>query len=153
MKPVAVSTTIARPREEVFAFLDVLANHESFTDHFLVDWNLSGPTRGIGAALEARVITPGPLPDEKLDLTVVEVDEPARITELSVGAKGKRRTRGTYYLEPADGDGARTDVRFEIVYEAAPFIERLTAPLTAAYLRKQNGRAMERLRERLEALG
>jgi hypothetical protein len=152
MKPVTVSTTINRPQEDVYAFLDVLANHESFTDHFIRDWTLSGPSRGVGAALRARAVTPGPLPDEWFDLTVIEDDPPRRITELTVGAKGKRHTRGTYYLEPA-ADGAGTNVRFEIVYEKVPAMERLTAPLTAAFLRRVNGRAMERLKERLEGLG
>ena len=35
MDPVTVSTTIGRPREEVFAYLEDVANHPEFTDHFL----------------------------------------------------------------------------------------------------------------------
>jgi hypothetical protein len=42
MKSVEVSTVIRRPIAEVYAHLDVLANHEAFTDHFLVDWRLEG---------------------------------------------------------------------------------------------------------------
>ena len=34
-------STIARPREEVFAYLADVANHPEFTDHFLVDWHLT----------------------------------------------------------------------------------------------------------------
>ena len=37
MKPVSVSVRIDRPREDVFSFLDVLANHAQFTDHMLVE--------------------------------------------------------------------------------------------------------------------
>ena len=35
MKPVEVSTVIHRPIAEIYAHLDVLANHEAFTDHFV----------------------------------------------------------------------------------------------------------------------
>ena len=38
MKPINVSARVDRPREKVFAFLDVLPNHVGFTDHMLVDW-------------------------------------------------------------------------------------------------------------------
>jgi hypothetical protein len=46
VKPVTVSIEVPRSREEVYDFLDVLGNHEGFTDHFLVDWEVSGPQRG-----------------------------------------------------------------------------------------------------------
>jgi hypothetical protein len=32
MKPITVAATIPEQRERVYAFLDALANHESFTD-------------------------------------------------------------------------------------------------------------------------
>src|SRR4029453_5083688 len=38
MKPVTVTTTIGRPRDEIHAVLDDLMNHEAFTDHFLTDF-------------------------------------------------------------------------------------------------------------------
>ena len=38
MKPVRVSVDVPNPRPEVYEFLDVLGNHEQFTDHFMVDW-------------------------------------------------------------------------------------------------------------------
>jgi len=37
VKPVTVSVAVSQPAEEVYDFLDVLANHEAFLDHFLVD--------------------------------------------------------------------------------------------------------------------
>ena len=43
MKPVTVSVDVPAKREDVYAFLDVLANHESFNDHLMTDWELSGP--------------------------------------------------------------------------------------------------------------
>jgi hypothetical protein len=49
MKPVTVSIEVPQAREDVYDFLDVLANHESFTDHMLRDWRCAGPARGVGA--------------------------------------------------------------------------------------------------------
>jgi hypothetical protein len=46
MKPISVSVRVDRPREDVFAFLDVLADHAQFTDHMLVDWSFDGPAAG-----------------------------------------------------------------------------------------------------------
>ena len=39
--PFTVSTTIAKPREQVFEYLADIANHAEFTDHYLVDWHLT----------------------------------------------------------------------------------------------------------------
>ena len=33
----------------------MLGNHEQFTDHFMVDWQLSGPKRGVGAKANVKV--------------------------------------------------------------------------------------------------
>jgi hypothetical protein len=93
MKPVEVSTVINRPIAEVYEHLDVLANHEAFTDHFLVDWRLHGPASGVGAAVKMRVRAPGRT--EEVELTVIEAQRPVRTVEETVGAGGRRRTRGT----------------------------------------------------------
>jgi uncharacterized protein YndB with AHSA1/START domain len=148
MQPVTVSVTVDRPREEVFAFLDVFGNHRSFTDHFLVDWTLSGPESGVGAKARMRGKAPGGA-SEWMDMEVVEAERPARIVERAVSAGGKRRTRGSYRLEEV-GDG-RTRIEFELAYEAAPAADRMLSPLLRAWLRKANATAMRRLAEQLES--
>ena len=60
MKPIHVSVHVDRPREEVFAFLDVLANHEQFCDHMLVDWTLSGPRPASARGRACARTSPGP---------------------------------------------------------------------------------------------
>jgi Polyketide cyclase / dehydrase and lipid transport len=142
MKPITVSVVVDRPREEVFAHLDVLANHEAFTDHFLQDWTLSGPAAGVGAKARFRSR------NDWMDLEVLESQAPVRTVERTVGAGGKRLTRGTYTL--TEEPGGRTRVEFELVYEQGPASERMAAPLIRAVLRRANERAMERLREVLE---
>jgi hypothetical protein len=146
MRPLTVTTTIARSPEDVYELLGDLANHEAFTDHFLVDWHLTREdSRGAGAGVRLKT-TIGPHRDS--EITVIE-SSPSRIVEEGRGGKGmKSRTRGTYTLEPAPG-GA-TEVTFTLEMEPGTFGERLGTPVARAYLRKQNERAMERLRELLE---
>jgi hypothetical protein len=146
MKPVEVSTVIRRPIAEVYAHLDVLANHEAFTDHFLVDWHLEGPASGVGASVTMRVRAPGR--SEEVELTVIDAEPPVRTVEETVGAGGRRRTRGTYTLDAIDAD--RTQVRFRIDPLEVPRSERPLWPLSRAWLRRQNARSLERLREQLE---
>jgi polyketide cyclase/dehydrase/lipid transport protein len=148
MKPVTVSITVPNDREEVYDFLDVLANHEPFTDHMLVDWHYSGPARGLGARARMRLKKRG-RPDW-MDLEVVEVHPPAMSVEETVGAGGRRRTRGTYLLEEVPAGGTRISFRFEWV--RAPLAERLAAPVTRSVLRRGNQRSLERLAQRLRLL-
>jgi hypothetical protein len=146
MKPVTVTTSIARPRAEVFDFLDKLSNHAAFLDHFLVDWDFSGPDRGVGAKAMARVSAPAS--QDWTDFEVIESDPPGRIVEDGVGGHGKRHTRGTYYLSDRPDGG--TDVSFKLEWLQAPRAERLAPPLSRLFLRRTNGKAMRRLKKELE---
>jgi hypothetical protein len=141
VKPVIVSTSVGRAPSEVFEYLDVLANHESFLDHFLVDWRFDGPARGIGARGKARTDAPGG--QDWTEFEVVSVAEGKEIVEEGVGAGGKRRTRGTYRLgERADGG---TDIEFELEWIEASKAERMAPPLTRAFIKRANSKAMRRL--------
>jgi len=148
LEAVTVSTIVDRPPQEVYDHLVVLANHEAFCDHFLRDWTLSGAESGVGARARVRAATPGPA--DWIDIEIVEAEAPERIVETTVGAKGRRRTRGTWTLRPS-GEGA-TEVTFTVVTEAAPLAERLLAPLSRSWLRRGNGRALERLRDQMAAV-
>ena len=133
MKPITVSTVVDRPREEVYEYLDVLANHEAFTDHFLTDWTVSGPASGVGAKVR------------------VKAKAPERTVENATSAGGKRRTCGTYTLSELPGN--RTLVEFEFGYLSAPAFERPALPLMRPWLRRANEKAMERLAEQLAPVG
>jgi hypothetical protein len=145
MKPIVVSTTTDRPRDEVYEFLDVLGNHEPFTDHMLVDWTVDGPATGVGAKARMRAKTPGP--KQWIDMEVVSATPGETITEEAVSAGGKRKTRGTYMLsDRADGG---TDIRFQLEYLAMPGGEKVVSPLLRAWLARANQKAMDRLQDRL----
>lgn len=141
MKPITVSVDVRQGREEVYDFLDVLGNHEQFTDHFLIDWELSGPERGVGARARIRVKSPGP--DDRLQMEVIAAERPSMTMEESVGAKGRRRTRGTYRLDPLPGGGTR--IAFELSWLELPWFERLTAPITRAVVKRATAKSLDRL--------
>jgi hypothetical protein len=144
MKPISVSVRVDRPREEVFAFLDVLANHVQFTDHMLIDWSFDGPAAGVGGKARERANMPG---EQWMETEVLESVPPIRTVEETVGANGKRRTRGTYTLEELPGDA--TEIHFQLEYLETPGSERLAAPLIRAYMKRANAKAMRRLGEAL----
>jgi Polyketide cyclase / dehydrase and lipid transport len=146
VKPVTVSTSVTRPPSDAFEYLDVLANHELFLDHFLVDWSFEGPTRGVGARAKARTDAPGG--QDWTEFEVVSVEPGREIVEEGVGAGGKRRTRGTYRLgERADGG---TAIEFELEWVEASKAERFGSPLTRAFIRRVNSKAMRRLAKILD---
>jgi carbon monoxide dehydrogenase subunit G len=148
MKSVLVSREVPYPREEVFDFLDVMANHEPFTNHIMRDWEYSSPDRGVGSKARVKVSAGGRT--DSIDIEVVSAQRPATIVERNTGANGRRVANGTYTLEELPGD-AGTKVNFEYAWETAPLSERLMAPFVRAYLRRANERALERLAQQLAA--
>src|SRR3954467_13052801 len=94
--PVTVSVDVPQRRSEVYAFLDVMANHESFTDHMLTDWRLSGPPSGLGA--KATVTAKAGGVTDEATFEVIEVDDGRLIKERNFANKGRRVATGTYTL-------------------------------------------------------
>jgi carbon monoxide dehydrogenase subunit G len=147
MQTVRVSIEVPFDREDVFDFLDVMANHEPFTNHVLRDWQYSGPNRGVGS--KARVTVSAAGRTEKVDIEVVAAERPAKIVERNIGLGGKRIATGTYTL--TELPGGRTGITFEYAWQQAPLSERLFSPVVRAMLRRANERAMARLAEQLAA--
>jgi hypothetical protein len=141
MRPVRVTIDIPQPIEEVYDFLDVMANHEPFTNHILRDWEYSGPDRGVGS--KARVHASAGGRTDTVDIEVIDAERPARIVERNVGAGGKRVATGTYTLSELPGGG--THVVFEYAWQQIPLSERVMSPVVRGVLRRANERAMERL--------
>ncbi|MGA8218616.1 MAG: SRPBCC family protein [Solirubrobacterales bacterium] len=149
MKPVTVSVDVPNSTHQVYDFLEVLGNHESFMDHFMVDWQLSGPKRGMGSKANVRVKATAE--KDWTDVEIVEADSGRRLVEETVGGpSAQRRTRGTYLLEALPDGGTRISFALEML--EMPRGERLMGPLNRAYVRRVNRKAMRRLKERLTAL-
>jgi uncharacterized protein YndB with AHSA1/START domain len=78
-----------------------------------------------------------------VDIEVVDAEAPSRIVERNTAAKAGRTGQGTYTLDPLPDGGTR--ITFEFQWIVAPVIDRLTAPLARAYIRRNNATAMRRL--------
>ena len=150
MEPFTITTTIAKPREEVFEYLADIANHPEFTDHWLVDWRLTREdSRGEGAGARFRMKAPlnrfawG-------DMSFAEVQPPFRIVERGRGGKFNRiRMVGTYTLSPGPGDTTR--VQFTLETEPSQLSDKLMETFGGrSWNRRQAGKAMRRLRSILE---
>ncbi len=149
-KPVTVSIDVPQSRPDVYAFLAVMANHEPFTDHMLVDWTYppGAPAAGVGSRVQVHSTAGGRR--EPVDIEVIAAAAPERIVERNVSAGGKRVGLGTYELTELPAGGTR--VAFTYAWEQAPFVDRALAPLVRALLRRGNERAMARLAEQLPAI-
>lgn len=145
-EPVTSTVEVGRPRQEVFDYVDVAANHERWMDHLFKDWRFEGPARGVGAITRAQVDAPGAR--EKISIEVVESVAPERIVEEGESAHGKRRTRGTYRF--VELDGARTRIEFELEWLKTPRSERIVPFVSRAFMRRANGKGMKRLAALLE---
>jgi uncharacterized protein YndB with AHSA1/START domain len=152
MEPVTLTTTIAKPREDVFEYLADVANHQEFTDHCLVDWHLTREDsygRGAGARFRVKSrfdrFSYG-------DLTLTDVDPPQRIVGTGRGGRFNRiGTRTEWRLDDA-GDG-RTNVTFVTQTEPATQSDRLMEKLlrVSAATTRCHRKALDRLRAILEA--
>jgi uncharacterized protein YndB with AHSA1/START domain len=148
--PLTVSIVITAPREQVFDYLQDIANHAEFSDHYLVDWHLTriDPVgRGAGARFRVKA------PRNRFswaDVTLTEVERPHRIVEVGRTGKNNRiRTLGVYEL--ADAEAGATRVRFTLQTIPVMLSDRLMESFGGRrWLRRNNRRAMRRLRGILE---
>jgi uncharacterized protein YndB with AHSA1/START domain len=151
MDPISVSTVISAPREVVFDYLQDIANHAEFTDHFLVDWHLTRvDSVGRGAGARFRIDAPGPSRFSWADVTFAELERPRRIVERGRTGKNNRvRIVGVYELDPAAGGATR--VTFTLQTAPATLSDRLLEAFGArGWLRRQNRKALHRLRAIME---
>jgi uncharacterized protein YndB with AHSA1/START domain len=152
MEPITLTTTIAKPREEVFEYLADVANHSEFSDHCMVDWHLTREDsygRGAGARFRVKSrfdrFSYG-------DITLAELTPPARIVAAGRGGRFNRiRTDSTWTLEEA-GPG-QTKVTFQTSSTPALKSDELMEKLLRmpAATARCHKRALERLRSILES--
>jgi uncharacterized protein YndB with AHSA1/START domain len=148
--PITVSTTIARPREEVFEYLADIANHAEFSDHYLTDWHLTRENPyGEGAGARFRVKAPLSR-FAWADMTFAEVQPPFRIVERGRGGKYNRiRMLGTYTLSQGAGGTTRVEYTFET--EPVMLSDKLMEAFGGrSWTRRQAAKALRRLRTILE---
>lgn len=141
MKSVIVSIDVPQTTEEAYDFLDVMAHHERFTDHYLTEWRYGGPARGVGSRATVLAALGGTKADVSIE--VVEAEAPRRIVERNVSAAGRRLAQGTYTLDSLPSGGTR--ITFTYTWLRAPLADRLLAPAVRLVMRRANHTAMRRL--------
>lgn len=149
MDAVTVSTTIARPREEIFEYLLDVANHPEFTDHYLREWRLTREdSSGRGAGARYRVDSPANR-FGWADKTLVEVEAPYRIVEKGRGGKGNRiRSIGVWTLSPASSGTTKVEMTFETL---PPLLsDKIMESIARRWYKRNMGKALRRLRSILE---
>ena len=150
MDPVTVSTTIGRPREEVFDYLADIANHLEFSDHYKTDFRLLRvDTYGRGAGARYRLKAPGR--DRWEDMTLVEVERPYRIVAFGRGGKFNRIKTTTIFTLDETSNGS-TEV--EVMTETEPPLptDRMVEAITGyrGWTRRKTRKALSRLQSILE---
>jgi uncharacterized protein YndB with AHSA1/START domain len=148
--PFTVSTTISKPREEVFVYLSDIANHAEFSDHYMVDWHLlREDSYGTGAGARFRIEAPLSR-FSWADMTITEMTPPYRIVLKGRGGKFNRiRMLATYTLSPGAGGTTRVEYTLETV-PALPTDRVMELIVGRSWYRRQAGKALRRLRAILE---
>lgn len=111
--PVSASVSIQRPREEVFAYLEDIANHPEFLGHVLGEFRLTREDsigKGAGARFKAKLRFHR---FAYFDVTFHEVEAPFRIAFIGRGGKYHRTLLHGEWRVVQDGHGARVDLTVE----------------------------------------
>ena len=149
MDPVSATVLIDRRPEEVFAYLEDVANHAEFTDHYLKDFRLTREDSfGLGAG--ARFQVDAPLNRfAYADVTVVESVPPKRLVQRGRTGKFNRiRLLTTYELEPSGGS---TQVTLTTETEQPRLLsDRIMEGIAKGWFKRNQRKALKRLRGILE---
>jgi uncharacterized protein YndB with AHSA1/START domain len=144
--PVKVSVEVARPRQQVFDYVDVVANQEAWRKNLYKDWRFEGPKRGVGAI--AWATTDAPTSNERIEIKVVASQTPEEIVGEIESAHGKRQTTETYrFTEVGEG---RTRIELEFVWRKVPKSERIVPFVSRAFMARAQGKSLKLLAAQLE---
>lgn len=151
MDPVSATTTIGRPREEVFDYLADIANHPEFSDHYMDHFRLTRMD-SVGTGAGARFHLDAPLNRFSwADITFVEVERPYRIVALGRGGKFNRNRITTIWtLHPGPGNSTHLEVMTEV--EPALITDRIVEALTGyrGWMKRNVRKSVRRLQGILE---
>jgi uncharacterized protein YndB with AHSA1/START domain len=150
LDPVSSTVTIARPPEEVYDYLNDVANHSEFTDHYLKDFRLTREdSLGVGAGARFRVDAPLNR-FSWADITIAEADRPRRILQRGRTGKFNRiRLVSNYTLEPVGGASTQVRLTTETEQPRLPS-DKIMEAIARPWFRRKQGKALRRLRAILE---
>jgi uncharacterized protein YndB with AHSA1/START domain len=145
MAPITHSIEIARPPEEVFAYVDQLERHGEWQNTIISSKReTEGPTRVGSRATDTRKV-PGRTQDVTYEIT--EHDPPRKASFR--GVNGPVRPVGTFTVEPVGEGSSRATI--EIDLQGHGLLGLVFAPLARSQARKEIPQDHQRLKERLES--
>ena len=150
MDPVSSKIVIDKHPEEVFAYLEDVANHAEFTDHYLKDFRLTRED-SIGLGAGARFKVDAPLNRFSwADVTVIESERPKRIVQRGRTGKFNRiRLLSTYEIEPASGGTTQVTLTTETEPPKLPS-DKIMESLAKGWFKRNQRKALKRLQAILE---
>ena len=138
----SVSVVIARPPDEVFAFVSDARNRPSWDDSVDSEELTSPEPIGVGSTVRTRMRSMGR--DYEIDWEIVEHEPPTR--QRIESTSGPFSTTLVYELA---GDGDGTSVRFSVTGRPTALL-RLMQPLIARTSQRNLDQAFARLKRVLE---
>ena len=138
----SVAVVIARPLDEVFAFVSDARNRPSWDDSVDSEELTSPEPIGVGSTVRTRMRSMGR--DYEIDWEIVEHEPPTR--QRIESTSGPFSTTLVYELA---GDGDRTSVRFSVTGRPTGLL-RLMQPLIARTSQRNLDQAFARLKRVLE---
>ena len=150
MDPVRSTIVIDKRPEEVFAYLEDVANHAEFTDHYLKDFRLTREDSiGLGAGARFKVDAPFNR-FSWADITIVEAERPKRIVERGrTGKFNRNRLLTTYELEQVTGGSTQVSLVTETEPGKLPS-DRIMEAMAKGWFKRNPRKALQRLRAILE---
>lgn len=144
MAPVSESIQIARPPEDVFAYIADLSRHGEWQSQIQeIKVETEGPTR-VGTRSREKRKAPG-FPAVWATYEITAFDAPRSSTFR--GIDGPVRVVGTVTVVPAEG-GSRVSLELDLVGHG---FGKLFAPMARSQMRKQVPLDQQQLKERLES--
>jgi uncharacterized protein YndB with AHSA1/START domain len=150
LDPVSSTVTIDRTPDEVFDYLEDIANHAEFTDHYLKDFRLTRED-SIGPGAGARFRIDAPLNRFAWgDVTIVEADRPRRIVQRGRFGKFNRlRSVSTWELEPVGAGATLVTLTTDTEPPRLPS-DKIMELIGRRWYRRSQNKALRRLRAILE---
>jgi uncharacterized membrane protein len=146
MAAIVKTIEIARPPEDVFAYIDALERHSEWQEQLVTSTTITpGPTHVGTRATDHRHVPGVGTVDQTYE--IVEHDPPHRSRFETLN--GPIRPVGTITVEPVD-DGSRSRVTVELDVQGH-HVGRLLAPLIRRQASKQVPKDQLHLKELLEA--
>jgi uncharacterized membrane protein len=140
------TTEIARPPEQVFAYIDQWERHVEWQEKLdSAKPETEGPLRVGARVVQTRRVPGGP---REFTLEVTEHDPPRKISWQ--GVDGPVRPDGTVTVEASD-DGSRTRLTLQLDLRSHGLLGKLVGPLARRDAAKQVPKDQARLKERLES--